>query len=328
MNPDYARVPNFDRAEPVMTLDARQLDARLFESELVARNRPCLIKGAASHWPACSLWRSAEYLAERSGKVEVTVHTEPVVEADPLLIDREKLALLAMLRLVQTPTHMRFAEFLERALGSAESADALFFLYSVPLKRGGAFEALREDVGGYHFLKDPRLSAFGTYPRNNVYFYRSSLTDWHFHLTAEALQTQVLGSKEVLLLPPSELVWSYLFPLQQQRLYLHDADFGLQPQAQHVVPYRALLEPGDALYIPTFWWHFVSTRGNASLGATVPTWWRPPAHIHYDLRFPAYRALLRGLAAGKLHWRKASAMLPRLALGTGWAWARRQIAER
>lgn len=327
MNPDYARVPNFDRAEPVTTLDARQLDVRTFESEFVARNRPCLIKGAASHWPACSLWHSAEYLGERCGNVEVTVHTEPVVEADPLLVERDKLALLAMLRLVQTPTRMRFGEFLARALCPAESADALFFLYSVPLERGGALEMLRSDVRGYHFLRDQRLSLFGTYPRNNVYFYRSSLTDWHFHLTAEALQTQVLGCKEVVLLPPSELVWSYMFALQQQRLYLHDADFGPHPQSQGVVPQRALLEPGDALYIPTFWWHLVSTRGNASLGATVPTWWRPPAHIQYDLRFPAFRALLRGLAAGNVHWRKASAMLPRLALGTAWAWARQQIAE-
>lgn len=318
-NPDYARVPNFDRAAQVTRLDAKSVDAETFQSEFVNRNQPCLIKGAGAHWKACALWQSPEYLRDRCGDVEVKVHTEPVVEADPLLTGADKFAWLAMLRLVQTPLRMRFREFLDQALAPTDEIDKLFFLYSVPLQRGGALEALRGDVAGYGFLKNPQNSLFGTYPRNNVYFYRSSLTDWHFHLTAEALQTQVLGSKEVVLLPPTEIVWSYLAALQRQRLYLHDADLSGYPQSQRVVPYRALLEPGDALYIPTFWWHLVSTRGNASLGATVPTWWRPPAHVQYGPRFPAFRALLRSLVSGNVPWLKTSAMLPRLAAGTCWA---------
>ena len=154
---------------------------------------------------------------------------------------------------------------------------------------------LAMDLGDYAFLPEERRAALNSYPRNNVYFYKSSLTDWHYHHSSEALQTQILGTKEVLLLPPTESVWSYMHDLQNKRLSLYDADFGAYPQALREVPLRAVLEAGDALFIPIFWWHLVSTRGNRSLGATVPTWWRSPSHVQFDRSFPAVRAFLAAM---------------------------------
>ena len=84
-NPDYLKIPNYERSTPITTLDAKALTARAFLVEYVNRNRPCLIKGAALHWKACSTWQSLDYLKSRCGDVDLEVHTTPVVEADPLL---------------------------------------------------------------------------------------------------------------------------------------------------------------------------------------------------------------------------------------------------
>src|SRR5688572_25296316 len=322
-NPDYLKIPNYEHARAIATLDARTLTSRTFQMEYVNRNQPCVVKGAALHWKACSSWQSLDYLKSRCGDVNVEVHSTPVIEADPLLSTPEKKAWLAMLRLTRNPVKMRFAEFLDQAVSEDGDISDLFFLYSIPLGPGGPLEALRQDVAAYPFLKDMRKAIFGTYPQNNVYFYRSSLTDWHYHASAEALQTQVLGTKEVLLLPPSELVWSYMFSLQSERLHLYDAELSPFPQSRQVIPFRAVLHPGDALYIPTFWWHLVSTRGNRFLGATVPTWWRSPFHIQCDPRFPAARALMRSLLQGALPWWQASLLFPVLMTGVLWSTARR-----
>lgn len=321
-NPDYLRIPNYADALSVTTVDASSLSSRDFLSDFVNRNRPCLIKGAATHWPACTSWQSLDYLKARCGAASLTLHDAPVIEADPLLSSPDKKAWLKMLRLIRRPREIRFAEFLDQAVSEAGDANSLLFLYSVPLGPGGPLEALGKDISTYPFLTDMRSAAFATYPRNNVFFYRSSLTDWHYHATAEALQTQVLGMKEVLLLPPSQLVWSYMFALQSKGLHLYDADLSEFPQSLQVFPVRAVLHPGDALYIPSYWWHLVSTRGNRSLGATVPTWWRSPLHIQCDLRFPATRATVRALLRGALPWWQTAFLITALATGSAWSVAR------
>jgi len=324
-NPDYLSIPNYERSIAPATIDASDLTPQNFQSEYVNRNRPCLVKGAARHWNACELWQSPEYLKSRCGDVKIEVHRTPVIEADKILSTPEKMSWLAMLHLTHDSTRMRFAEFIDQATSEREDLSELFFLYSIPLGPGGPFEALQKDVALYTFLRNAPKALFNSYPRNNVFFYRSSLTDWHYHHAAEALQTQILGTKEVLLLPPTESVWSYMFALQSERLHIYDADLSAFPQAQQVVPYRVVLHPGDALYIPTYWWHLVSTRGNRSLGATVPTWWRSPLHIQCDTRIPAFRALTRAVLSGAVPKRQAALLCPFLIAGVMWSTIRRSV---
>ena len=46
-------------------------EASLFRADFVARNRPCVIRGAASTWPAVTKW-SLQYLADQAGSLAVT----------------------------------------------------------------------------------------------------------------------------------------------------------------------------------------------------------------------------------------------------------------
>jgi hypothetical protein len=322
LNTDYLKVPNYERATEVEAVDAAALNQRSFRADYVDRNRPVLVRQAASHWPACERWQSIDYLKSKCGEAVLDVHSAPVIEADGLISSPEKRAWLKMLFLTRAPKRLSFAEFLDRATVTTDAdsdADELFFLYSVPLRPGGPLAALREDVGAYAFHERFNEAIYATYPRNNAFFYRSSLTDWHYHHTAEALQTQVLGTKEVLLLPPGDRVWSYMFALHSKRLHLYDcesADYAGYPEAERAVPLRAVLQPGDALYIPAFWWHFVSTRGHRSLGATVPTWWRTPLHVQCDLRFAANRAALSAMLHGQMPWRQSAVAVPALLAGS------------
>jgi hypothetical protein len=323
-NPDYLRyVPHYEESIPVDTFEVEEIDERRFRAQFINRNRPCIIRRAASHWPAVAKWRSIAYLKETCGSVNVSAYDMPRPEGDGAIFSDQKKQDLR--RVLRKPTAMSFAAFLDHATSGDDAPSELFFLYSVPTTPGATFDKLRPDIGAYAFLQRPKRSAYNIYPRNNIYFYRSSITDWHYHATAEALQTQIIGVKEVMLLPPSDIVWSYMHAIQAMSVHSYNADLHAVPQARRVLPYRAVLWPGDALYIPNYWWHLVSTRGHRSLGATVPTWWDSPFHVQLDFRYPAARQSVKTLLSGGLPWKKTALWLPALGAGVAWSAVRRVL---
>ncbi|XVN15470.1 hypothetical protein QZH47_03700 [Pseudomonas corrugata] len=138
---------------------------------------------------------------------------------------------------------MPFHEFLD-SLGEGDSplvADSCRF------SEGSAIERLKEDVGGLPFM--PQLGKTRAYPPHRSFLYRNSYTDWHFHVTDETFMAQVVGAKEVLLLPPDEASWRALRPVIEEAGYLYDIDTGRFPGTRALRALRTVVEPGDALYI-------------------------------------------------------------------------------
>ena len=64
-------VPGMAAAAPVAVLQASALTEQAFKSEYVAGSRPCVIKGAVSHWPALRKWRDRDYLKQVCGRQPV-----------------------------------------------------------------------------------------------------------------------------------------------------------------------------------------------------------------------------------------------------------------
>lgn len=326
-NVDYLRhVPNYTRAHDVDSLDVGALDRDTFLHEFVNRNRPVLVRGAARHWAAHAKWSSDDYLKATCGSAKVRVFHAPRLEGDATIYSAEKKR--AIRQMPNSSTVMTFAEFVDQSSSGSEDLPELFFLYSVRTGQGSPLEALRKDIGAYTFLTKPHRTALNIYPEHSIYLYRSSITDWHYHATAEALQTQIVGTKEVILLPPSDAVWSYMREVQASRIHSYDAAWAAFAWAPRIVPFRAVLCAGDALYIPNYWWHLVSTKGHRSLGATVPTWWDSPLHVQMDLRYPAARQSVRSVLSGALPWRKTCLWLPAVAGGIAWSAARRVMRPR
>ena len=93
------------------------------------------------------------------------------------------------------------------------------------------------------------------------------------------LLAQIIGSKRIELFSHSDT--SYLYPDNSthhlSRLNLREFDRKEQrvealrkfPKFEEATRYRALLRPGDVLYIPPFWWHEVLSLENA-LSVTFP----------------------------------------------------------
>ncbi|WAJ35481.1 cupin-like domain-containing protein [Pseudomonas sp. GOM7] len=279
-----SRFPNYARCGAVDEVDALSISRADFTHHFVNRNRPCLVRNAVRHWPAFERWQALDYLARHSHNKPVVVRSQVVPEVIGWARPEVKAELTAYANSVYRD--MPFHEFLDglRVGSGPWVADSCRF------SEGSAIEPMQQDVGGLPFM--PTLGKSLAYPAHRSFLYRDSYTDWHFHVTDETFMAQVVGTKEVLILPPDEAAWRALRPVIEDTGRLYDIDTERFPGTQALQPLRAVVEPGDALYIPVYWWHAVQSLDEA-YGATVAATFRTPLHVSGDIRSPIARRVLR-----------------------------------
>ena len=122
-----------------------------------------------------------------------------------------------------------------------------------------------------------------------------------------------VGRRRFTLFPPGQLANLYLGPLENtpagrpvSMVDLRAPDFGAFPRFGEALEHAlvAELEPGDALFIPSLWWHHV--EGLAPFNVLVNYWWRDaPAFLGKpeDALFHAILAIRDLPEADKAEWR-------------------------
>ncbi len=113
---------------------------------------------------------------------------------------------------------------------------------------------------------------------------------------AENFFFQLCGRKRFYLYPPAATPWLYSNPLSSalpnySRFDPEEPDYRCFPLSREVRPVEVVLGPGDALYLPTRWWHQVrSLEVSASFGF----WWANGA-LALVVRAAELTKRLRGL---------------------------------
>jgi hypothetical protein len=289
---DLTKLPGWEKALCVDVEQAEGLDGEAFWRLYVLRNRPCLIKGAIRQWPAFQRWTEGDYLERRVGSVEVPGNCLPRVEAFGLRSKDKDLAATKLTHDRQLPGQ-RVADWLPR-LRSPD--DGLLFIELRPAQAGARVLGNDLSVAGvrFPFLPTPPRPRYGLYSGWAAMLYRNSYSDWHFHPATDAIMCQVAGTKDVALLPPTQLSWDQIVSIHVDQGKVYDVDFAKAPLYRSVRPYHVVVEPGDGLFLPVNWWHAVQGRPR-EFGITTPITWDSP---YRDLRQPATRHFLR------LLWRR------------------------
>jgi len=257
---------------PLATVQASALDADGFWTQFVCKHQPLLIRNAARGWPALQHWGNPGYLESLCGE-EVAGMSRTF---NPLPAE-------AYFETAVRPGKLR------RCLAEMRAApeDATFSIPAQPVP-----EQWRRDLGGYSFLKPTSDKRPSSFPRQRLFIYKNASTDWHFHATDETVTAQLLGSKRIALFRLTPLNW---------RLYSRNirANFHHMPCCREFFPrqpalqkYEGVLEPGDAIYIPPFWWHAVDPV-DTRVGVTLAHCFRTPLKRLGDLKEPVIRDFLR-----------------------------------
>lgn len=288
---DLRRVPNYESAPPVAVEEAERLEARTFQRHYVLQNRPCLIKRAAVRWPAFKAWPDPEYLPSKIGRVQVRASCRPKIEAFGLRSREQDAIASERTRAARLPP-----EELRHVLPRVRTPDDDVLFVELSSKTAAREVGADLSVAGARF---PFLPASPSprylYANWGIMFFKNSYSDWHFHPGADAVMCQLLGTKDVLLLPPTRLSWDQIVPVHREQWEVYDVDLAKAPAYRDIRPYHVIVEPGDGLFLPVNWWHAVQARPR-EYGITVPVWWDS---AYRDLRQPATRHHMRVLAGSR-----------------------------
>lgn len=215
-----------------------RLDGNEFFERYYNANRPVIVTGMLTEWPALSRW-NCEHLRTRYGEREVEVQfgreRDPNFEANKGRLTKK----------------MRFGDYVDLIEQSSPTNDFYMTANNHSLNRRALAE-LWDDLKPLPPYLYPRSPADGF-----LWFGPAgTITPFHHDLTNNLL-AQVVGRKRILLVPLHDT------PFMYNHLHCFSRVDGKRPNVE-VTPAFAnaqlmecTLEPGELLFLPIGWWHFV-----------------------------------------------------------------------
>lgn len=215
------------------------LSAEEFFTRYYFGHRPVVLQGLMEEWPARQRW-SLDYFLERCGESEVEIMTGR--DANPNhAFEHER-----------HRATVRMAEFVRMLREAGETND----FYMVPRNENWQREGLRllrEDVRAPQGIIDPAIA-----PGMMTLLLgpAGTLTPLH-HDNMNVLLAQVLGRKHVGLVPSFELHRVYPRRGTFSHVDATNPDATRHPAFLEASRVEVVLEPGEMLFIPVGWWHWV-----------------------------------------------------------------------
>ncbi|MGB5166762.1 MAG: cupin-like domain-containing protein [Woeseiaceae bacterium] len=237
--------------------------------ELLASDQPLILRGLASHWPAVKRGQeSADKIIEYlqgfdSGNIVTALHAPP--EADGRLFYNNAM------------TAFNF-EYRRMALKDAiQQIRSHVDLPSPPSLYVGSTN-IDHWLPGFREQNDLPIQHLE--PLASIWIGNQSRVSAHYDFPAN-IACVVAGQRRVILFPPEQLPNLYVGPIDftpaGQPISLvdfHAPDYERFPRFREAVKtaQMSILDPGDAIIIPSMWWHHMEALH--AFNVLVNYWWR------------------------------------------------------
>lgn len=265
------------------------VDKASFESNIVTAGEPAVMRGLVGDWPIVASARRSEqvlcdYISAFAPRQEVRLFRgDPGIEGrffynadfSGFNFERSEAALEDLLR-----------ELL--ALRDAARPPSIY-AGAIPLR--GELAGLRAE--NPNPLLDPAVEQLVS-----LWIGNRGRTATHWDLP-QNIACVVAGRRRFTLFPPEQLPNLYIGPLDftlagqpVSLVEIDDPDYGRFPRFREAMASAqvAVLEPGDALYLPSMWFHHVQSLD--ALGVLVNFWWRDAEQYMFTPLFTLLHALL------------------------------------
>jgi len=213
----------------------------VFKKSYIKTNTPVVLTGVTSKWPALARWKDVDYLSGLIGGRKLPAKYS---QSGRFTNDVE-------LR------EIRFDRFID-TLRQVRPGLERYYLSDVQIAR--LLPELLIDIGEPSYFR-PFDSEWRGHFRG-LFFGRDTRSPIHHHINNMALTAQIVGEKHVKLYPPaqSSLMYSPIFsaasPVEPSNL-----DVNKYPRFAKSTAFECTLVPGDLLFIPVHWWHYVESPG-------------------------------------------------------------------
>ena len=245
--------------QPPSALPARDgLTAAEFQRDFARPGRPVVVRGYGTELPALRKW-TPDFFAERYGHIQVNAVDGTTRTIDDLEEGTGHVS----------TRHMSWSEQIERMKEGHSDYLAFFgdvFSHDPSLLDDLEIDQLRPYLGRRLFGQPmPKL------------FLGASTTSTQWHCAElQNLFVEISGRKRWLLAAPADTPCFDPRISTSSQQYCHsmidfrDPDTDRYPLYAYMQTWEVILEPGDLLYIPPFWWHCVE---NLTDTMGVALWW-------------------------------------------------------
>ncbi|ALC43540.1 CG13902, partial [Drosophila busckii] len=253
---DYKQLPVLAPVERHITrCDIPQLDAPSiveFNAKCYQALQPTLLFNTINHWPALDKWRNLNYLLQVAGN-----RTVPIEIGSNYASDEWSQQLV------------KIRDFLYRQF-AASGEQPVEYLAQHELF--AQIPALKSDICVPDYCSATAQTTAGV----DIKAWlgpKDTISPMH-HDPKHNLLCQVFGTKRIILAAASES--ENLYPHESEflsntsQIDAAHLDFDRFPLLKHVKFYELLLQPGDCLYLPPKWWHYVHAK---TPSFSVSFWW-------------------------------------------------------
>lgn len=259
-----------------MTASARHVpvldgvDRQRFQKEIVPANRPVVLKGVAASWPAVTLARHSD-----AALIQYLKSCDTGVPANTLLGEPDIGGAFFYGKRPDTFNFKQGRIAISTALDRLTEQAKLARPHAVYIQSSLIKNHLPQ------FLADNVIDLVDESVEPRIWIGNEIKVQTHYDLYYN-VACCVAGRRRFTLFPPDQLTNLYAGPLHKtlagtpvSMASLEAPDFETYPRLRAAldVAQYAELEPGDALYIPYFWWHHVQSL--TPFNVLVNFWWNP-----------------------------------------------------
>lgn len=213
-------------------VDHSDITVEEFRKSYLNQSKPLLIKGFAKDFPAGELW-TFDYFKQKMGDFEVGI------------FDNSKKSTSTY---VKPDLYMKISKFLD-IIQKDEETPYRIFLFNMFKE----FPELRKEFPtpphAKGILGDLGLAFFGG---------KNTNVRVHFDIDCSSvLMTQFIGRKRVVLISPEYETLFYKLPFSGFSMVdIEKPDYNKFPGLKYVKGYDFVMDPGDALFMPSRYWHY------------------------------------------------------------------------
>lgn len=244
------------------------VDRDIFQKQYLKPSIPLVFKDLASNWPASKKW-TFEFFQNNYGDLTVPLYdTEAFFNAGKGYMN--------------PTTHMSFREYL--SLIQDHPTDLRMFLFNIFKKA----PELRDD-----FSMPDVMDGWITSHPYLFFGGEGSFVNLHYDIDCSAVfLTQFAKRKRVILFPPDQSKYLYNHPFTvQSHVDVLNPDYQKFPAFEHAEGYETIIEEGETLFMPPFYWHYIfytdggysmSLRANDRIQTKLRGAWNVTRHFIID----------------------------------------------
>jgi len=219
--------------KPIPRVNA--INKETFLKEYFKPQLPVVMENLSNDWPATKKW-DFEYFRRKAGEIEV-----PLYDGTPAKGKENS---------HKPAKRIRMSEYID--ILKAGPTDLRMFFFNLLQNCPDLIKDFKyPEIGVKFFKRLPVLFVGGEGAKVLMHYDMDLANNFHFNFA---------GTKKFILYPPSETRYLYKVPysiVSMETIDMDNPDFYKYPALTHAKGYEVTLNHGDALFIPSKWWHFV-----------------------------------------------------------------------